>query len=186
MKLAAKQAELASCPYVSDAAKGQLESASAPPIRLVTVSSNGYKVAAGNETVLFRHEKTFYHPPGLFVRVRDTQPLDEVRALAQAVADYKVDYVGLDLAFDGMAVQAESGAAGAFKACGGRPRGQSRQSHPHGRRRCAAGGGAGRGGGRHAAALCGDRRQLAGDGRSRQAQQSPAGRGLPRPMHSPR
>ncbi|MEZ4556578.1 MAG: (Fe-S)-binding protein [Caldilineaceae bacterium] len=80
MKLAAKQAELASCPYVSDAAKGQLESASAPPIRLVTVSSNGYKVAAGNETVLFRHEKTFYHPPGLFVRVRDTQPLDEVRA----------------------------------------------------------------------------------------------------------
>ncbi|MEZ4716855.1 MAG: (Fe-S)-binding protein [Caldilineaceae bacterium] len=117
MKLAAKQAELASCPYVSDAAKGQLESASAPPIRLVTVSSNGYKVAAGNETVLFRHEKTFYHPPGLFVRVRDTQPLDEVRAVAQAVADYKVDYVGLDLAFDGMAVQAESGAADAFKAC---------------------------------------------------------------------
>ncbi|MCB9159634.1 MAG: acetyl-CoA decarbonylase/synthase complex subunit gamma [Caldilineaceae bacterium] len=117
MKLAAKQAELASCPYVSDAAKGQLESASAPPIRLVTVSSNGYKVAAGNETVLFRHEKTFYHPPGLFVRVRDTQPLDEVRALAQAVADYKVDYVGLDLAFDGMAVQAASGAADAFKAC---------------------------------------------------------------------
>ena len=117
MKLAAKQAELASCPYVSDAAKGQLESASAPPIRLVTVSSNGHKVAAGNETVLFRHEKTFYHAPGLFVRVRDTQPLDEVRGLAQAVADYKVDYVGLDLAFDGMAVQAESGDADAFKAC---------------------------------------------------------------------
>ncbi|MBP8294178.1 MAG: hypothetical protein KAX65_15485, partial [Caldilineaceae bacterium] len=88
MKLAAKQAELSSCPYVSEDAKTQLESAAAPPIRLVTLSSNGHKVAAGNETVLFRHEKTFYHAPGLFVRVRDTQPAAEVKALAEQVAQY--------------------------------------------------------------------------------------------------
>ena len=85
MKLAAKQAELAACPYVSEQAKGQLEAAAAPPIRLVTVSRNGSKLAVGNETVLFRHEKTFYHAPGLFVRVRDTDPLDDVTALAAAV-----------------------------------------------------------------------------------------------------
>ncbi|MCB0049479.1 MAG: hypothetical protein KDE24_08060, partial [Caldilinea sp.] len=45
MKLAAKQAELSSCPYVSDEAKSQLEAAAAPPIRLVTIASNGTKVA---------------------------------------------------------------------------------------------------------------------------------------------
>ena len=117
MKLAAKQAELAACPYVSDEAKVQLESAAAPPVRLVTISSNGNKLAAGNETVLFRHEKTFFHAPGLFVRVRDTQPLDEVAALAEEVATYKVDYVGLDLAFDGMAVECTSGDAATFRRC---------------------------------------------------------------------
>ncbi len=117
MKLAAKQAELAACPYVSDEAKGQLEAAAAPPIRLVTVSNNGHKMAVGNETVLFRHEKTFYHQPGLFVRVRDTQPLDEVKSLAAAVAAYSVDYVGMDLAFNGLAVQSDSGDPDTFARC---------------------------------------------------------------------
>jgi len=115
MKLAAKQAELAACPYVSEAAKGQLEAAAAPPVRLVTISRNGTKLAVGNETVLFRHEKTFYHAPGLFVRVRDTQPLDDIAALAAQVEQYKVDYVGLDLAFDGIAVASESGDPAAFR-----------------------------------------------------------------------
>jgi acetyl-CoA decarbonylase/synthase complex subunit gamma len=117
MKLAAKQAELASCPYVSDADKEQLEAAAAPPIRLVTVSNGGHKVAVGNETVLFRHEKTFYHAPGLFVRVRDTQPLEEVRELAAQVGQYQVDYVGIDLAFDGMAVECASGVPATFRQC---------------------------------------------------------------------
>src|SRR4030067_190276 len=34
MKLAAKQAELKACPYVSEESKAKLEAASAPPIRL--------------------------------------------------------------------------------------------------------------------------------------------------------
>ena len=41
MKLAAKQAELAACPYVSDEAKEALAAAAAPPIRLITISSDG-------------------------------------------------------------------------------------------------------------------------------------------------
>lgn len=117
MKLAAKQAELASCPYVSDEAQAQLESAAAPPIRLVSIHSNGHKLEEGNETVLFRHEKTFYHPPGLFVRIQDNQPVEAVRQLAGKVADYKVDYVGIDLALDGFAVEDVSGDPDAFKAC---------------------------------------------------------------------
>lgn len=109
MKLAAKQAELSACPYVSEEAKAQLEEASSPPIRLITLSSDGYKVEAGNETVLFRHEKTFYHKPGLFVRVRDTQPPEEIEQKVRQVREYAVDYVGLSLTLDGLAVEAASG-----------------------------------------------------------------------------
>jgi acetyl-CoA decarbonylase/synthase complex subunit gamma len=70
MKLAAKQATLKQCPHVTEAAQAKLEAASAPPIRLITLGVAGAKFEAGNETVLFRHEKTFYHRPGLFVRLR--------------------------------------------------------------------------------------------------------------------
>ena len=62
MKLAARQAELAACPYVSDEAKAQLDNASAPPIRLISLGSGERKFEVGNETVVFRHEKTFVPP----------------------------------------------------------------------------------------------------------------------------
>src|SRR5512139_2139731 len=93
MKLAAKQAELSLCPYVTEESKAQLSAAAAPPIRLITLSADGRKIEVGNETVLFRHEKTFYHPTGLLVRVPDTLSGGEIAALAKAVAEYKVDYV---------------------------------------------------------------------------------------------
>jgi acetyl-CoA decarbonylase/synthase, CODH/ACS complex subunit gamma len=109
MKLAAKQAELAACPYVSPSSKEQLETASQPPIRLVTLSSDSRKVEVGNEIVLFRHEKTFYHPAALFVRIADNQPLDEISALAKRVGDYQVEYVGITLRLDGIAVENASG-----------------------------------------------------------------------------
>ncbi len=117
MKLAAMQAELADCPYVSDEAKAQLEDAAAPPIRLVTIGGNGTSVSAGNETVLFRHEKTFYHAPGFFVRVRDTQPESDLIQTATQVEEYSVDYVGIDLSFSGMAVQSDGGDAETFRQC---------------------------------------------------------------------
>ena len=119
MKLAAKQAELAACPYVTDQAKAQLEAASAPPIRLVTVASDGVKVEAGNETVLFRHEKTFYHRPGLFIRVKDSEGAEAIKAKVAEADAYLVDYVGIKLGVDGFAVEAtlenaDSGAGAAF------------------------------------------------------------------------
>jgi acetyl-CoA decarbonylase/synthase complex subunit gamma len=117
MKLAAKQAELADCPHVSEEASAQLEAAAQPPVRLITLSSNGHKVATGNETALFRHEKRFYHKPGLFVRVHDTAAAADVQQLVSAVDAYSVDYVGLDLETDGIAIEATSGDAETFAAC---------------------------------------------------------------------
>ncbi|MCP4423069.1 MAG: acetyl-CoA decarbonylase/synthase complex subunit gamma, partial [Chloroflexi bacterium] len=116
MKLAAKQIELSACPHISEEAASQLAESSAPPVRLITLKSNGHEVKAGNEVVLFRHEKTFYHKPGLFVRVKDDLSADDIKARLAPAEAYHVDYVGLDLALDGFAVESVTGDAGKFAA----------------------------------------------------------------------
>jgi len=113
MKLAAKQAELSACPYVSEESKKQLAESSAPPIRLVTLKGIGTEVKAGNETCLFRHEKTFYNKPGIFLRLSASDPNLQAR-VAQAEA-YRVNYVGSDLSIDGFAVEAEGDLAAAIR-----------------------------------------------------------------------
>lgn len=105
MKLAAKQVELSACPYVSESSKAQLAESSAPPIRLVSLKSDGYEVKAGNEVVMFRHEKTFYNKPGLFVKVTDGEPAETIRAKVAPADAYSTNYVGIDLTLDGFAVE---------------------------------------------------------------------------------
>jgi acetyl-CoA decarbonylase/synthase complex subunit gamma len=109
MKLAAKQVELASCPYVSEASKAQLAESSAPPIRLVTLKSNGFEVKAGNEVVIYRHEKTFYNMPGLFVHVSDELSSGEIQDRILPAEKYTTNYVGMDLNLDGFAVKSTQG-----------------------------------------------------------------------------
>jgi acetyl-CoA decarbonylase/synthase complex subunit gamma len=106
MKLAAKQVELSDCPYVSDESKAQLAESSAPPIRLVTLKA-GSEVKAGNEVVMFRHEKTFYNKPGIFVRVKDSD--GDIAAKVAAADKYTVNYVGMDFTLDGFAIEADGG-----------------------------------------------------------------------------
>jgi acetyl-CoA decarbonylase/synthase complex subunit gamma len=114
MKLAAKQAELKDCPHVSEEAAAKLEAASAPPIHLVEIQGSDGKLAVGNETVLFRHEKTFYHKPGLFLRLADTLDAAQLKDAVAKVDGFHVDYVGIDLHLDGFAVEAASGDPGKF------------------------------------------------------------------------
>ena len=116
MKLAAKQAELKDCPHVSEEASQKLEAASAPPIRLVEISGEDGKVSAGNETVMFRHEKTFFHKPGLFWRLKDSDSPEELKKKASDADNFNVDYVGIDLYLDGFALEATSGDAAVYKA----------------------------------------------------------------------
>ncbi len=114
MKLAAKQAELSACPYVSAESKAQLEAASQPPIRLITLSTDSRKAVAGNEIVLFRHEKTFYNRAPIFVRVKDTDA--DLAAQAKELDAFNVDYVGIKLHLDGIAIENASGDASKFAA----------------------------------------------------------------------
>ena len=114
MKLAAKQAELALCPYVSEESQTQLSAASAPPIRLVALGSNGHTIQAGQETVMFRHEKTFFNRPGLFLRVNAATPAKDVTPKVKNADDYSVNYVGMDLTLDGFAIDGSQASADQF------------------------------------------------------------------------
>jgi len=111
MKLAARQAELSACPYVTDEAKAMLDTASAPPVRLITMGSGDRKLEVGNETVVFRHEKTFVHQPGLFVRMPAGLSDAEFETRLGEVADYAVERVGQNLRLDGVAIEGTEGQA---------------------------------------------------------------------------
>jgi acetyl-CoA decarbonylase/synthase complex subunit gamma len=106
MKLAAKQVELSACPYVSDESKKQLAESSAPPIHLVRLKA-GTEVKAGNEVVMFRHEKTFYNKPGLFIRYKASDA--DIAKKAAEVDAYMVNYVGMDFTIDGFTLEADGG-----------------------------------------------------------------------------
>jgi acetyl-CoA decarbonylase/synthase complex subunit gamma len=116
MKLAARQVELSACPYVSEETKTQLDSAAAPPIRLVSLGKEGHKFEVGNETVIFRHEKTFYHQPGFFYRLPEDLSDEEFAARLGQIADYQVERVGMTLRPDGVAVEGSAGSADKFAA----------------------------------------------------------------------
>ena len=116
MKLAARQVELSDCPHVSDEAKSTLDAASAPPVRLITVGGDGRKLEVGNETVLFRHEKTFYHQPGIFYRLSDADPATCAGKMAE-IAQYQVERVGVELRADGVALEHEADNPAALAQC---------------------------------------------------------------------
>ena len=67
MKLAAKNAELAACPYASEEAIKTVGAPTKPPIRLVKIGPPEAEVLVGNETVMFRHDKTFVHPTAIAI-----------------------------------------------------------------------------------------------------------------------
>ena len=116
MKLAAGQAELASCPHVSEEAKAELAEASAPPIRPVKIGVGDEAVTVGGETVLFRHEKTFMNPPGIAILISDAMDDAEVEARIKKLEELQYERVGLLLRANLAAAKCESGDGAKFEA----------------------------------------------------------------------
>lgn len=119
MKLAARQVEVVACPYVSDEAKAQLSEASAAPIRKVTIGAGDVAFNIGEETVLFRHEKTFVNPGVFGVVIDDTEDDATIAAKAKKAQDTEFERVEQELRPRVVAVRAASGDAGKFAAAVG-------------------------------------------------------------------
>ena len=109
MKLAAGQAELDACPYVSAEAREKLEEASAPPIRPVVIGTGETALKVGGETVIFRHEKTFVNKPGIGLLITDAMDESEVDARLKKFKTLAYDRVGLVLRADIIALKDTTG-----------------------------------------------------------------------------
>jgi acetyl-CoA decarbonylase/synthase, CODH/ACS complex subunit gamma len=125
MKLAQGQAELASCPHVSDEAKAALSEAAAPPMRAVTVGVGDTAFTVGEETVLFRHEKTFVHPCAIGVTVDASADDAAIDALVAAAVASDFERVQQQLRCGFVAVRS-SGDAARFAAVVERVKGATR------------------------------------------------------------
>ncbi|MDH5243508.1 MAG: acetyl-CoA decarbonylase/synthase complex subunit gamma, partial [Chloroflexota bacterium] len=116
MQLATKKAAIDECPYATDDAKTTLAGAAAPPIRQVSFGPAEQCVVMGKETVLFRHEETFYHPTALAVRIQADRPDDQLRAALERVKSLVFDRVGQFVRVEAVALVDPDGDATRFAA----------------------------------------------------------------------
>jgi len=106
MQVAAKQKALTDCTQLSDEAQDALADASAPPMKLVHVGGDG-GVEIGQETVMFRHEEKFHHPPALAVRVPASLSDDEARARLEQINEAVFTRIGEAIGVGMAAVEIE-------------------------------------------------------------------------------
>ena len=116
MALASGKAELDACPYVSDEVKEKLAAASAPPIRPIKLVMKEGTKAVGGETVMFRHEKTFFNPTVIAGLVTTATPDAEVDKKLDQFMKLQYDRVGLLLRPEMIVVKDAGGDAGKFAA----------------------------------------------------------------------
>jgi acetyl-CoA decarbonylase/synthase complex subunit gamma len=114
MKLAMKKASLDDCPDITVAARKALEESSRPPIALIKFGSGDNALEAGGETVLFRHEKTFYHQTLVAVSVDDTLGDAELLARIKAIEGLIFERVGQRIAIDMIALVNKSSSQNKF------------------------------------------------------------------------
>jgi acetyl-CoA decarbonylase/synthase complex subunit gamma len=113
MKIAQKKIELSSCPHASEEAKAALGAAGEPPIRLIKIGT-GKALEVGGETVLFRHEKTFFHPPGVGLELRTSQSEDSLKAAIEQWESFEIERVGEFLKGDLFFISHDAPAKSAF------------------------------------------------------------------------
>ena len=109
MKLAMKKASLEACPDITEEAKKALDQASRPPIATIAIGAGEEKIETGGETVLFRHEKTFYHQTAIAITVDDTLSDSELLARVKSIEEMSFERIGQHIAIDMIALTNASG-----------------------------------------------------------------------------
>ncbi len=107
MKLAAKKASLSECPYASEESKQVLGAASEPPVKGIELGKN-MEFKIGEETVLYRHERTFVHQTIIAININDTDDSGEIDKILDAIKNYCVERVGEKLFVEMIAITQQS------------------------------------------------------------------------------
>lgn len=114
MQLAGKKVELDKCPHITEEGKAALESASTPPVKLITIGDGEKKVEVGNETVLFRHEETFYHETGIAILVSDSLNETDLIEKVKTINGKTYERVGFTISVNLVALSNDSGDSATF------------------------------------------------------------------------
>jgi len=109
MKLASGGTTVDKCPYLSEETKAKLLDLLAPPIKLVTIGSGENAVKIGNEEVIYRHEKTFVHSPGIALLISDKEDKAKIEEKIKKIKELQFPWVGVNLEANLLALCFESG-----------------------------------------------------------------------------
>jgi acetyl-CoA decarbonylase/synthase complex subunit gamma len=113
MKLAARKADISQCPYASEEAIRTLGAAYEPPVKSIELGADK-SLKLGEETVLYRHEKTFVNQTAFAINIDDTCSADEIDRTLKSINDYVLERVGEELRIDMVSVTQKSEDTGAF------------------------------------------------------------------------
>ena len=114
MALAGKKTSLDKCPDITEEAKLALESASQPPMATITIGVGEDKVEVGGETVIFRHEKTFYHPCAIGITLSDSLEKEKIHQRIEKISKLKFERVGMFLQVNLIAISNDSNSQDKF------------------------------------------------------------------------
>jgi acetyl-CoA decarbonylase/synthase complex subunit gamma len=116
MKLATGGAKLEDCPQLSPEVKAELDAALAPPIKLVTIGKGGSALIIGEEEVMFRHEKAFFHEPGIAILISDKESETDIEKKIQSIKDLHFERIGKELKINLLALSFDSGDKAKYEA----------------------------------------------------------------------
>ena len=116
MKLASAGVSLDKCPHLAADIKEELAEALAPPIKLVTIGTGDNALKIGEEEVVYRHEKTFIHQPGIALLISDNESDADIDAKTKKILEMQFSWVGVTLKANLVALKNDSGDKGKFTA----------------------------------------------------------------------
>lgn len=108
MQLAAGKVELEKCPHISEEAKEALSEASQPPILKVEIGTGDDSFTVGEETVLFRHDRTFVNQNAFAVTVKDNMDSGKIEEMIKSINKVEYERVGQVLKIDAVSIKNES------------------------------------------------------------------------------
>jgi len=108
MQLAAGKVELEKCPHISEEVKEALSEASQPPILKVEIGAGNDSFVIGEETVMFRHDRTFVNQNAFAVTVEDDMDSSKIEEIIKDVNEIAYERVGQILKLDAICIKNKS------------------------------------------------------------------------------
>jgi acetyl-CoA decarbonylase/synthase complex subunit gamma len=108
MQLAAGKVELEKCPHISEEVKEALSEASQPPILKVEIGTGNDSFVVGEETVMFRHDRTFVNQNAFAVTIEDDMDSGKIEEIIKGVNEVLYERVGQILKVDAVCIKNKS------------------------------------------------------------------------------